>query len=149
MKYAVWFVRLILAAWMIPAGLNHFYELFPQPMGSRPASTEVITALLDSGLFGIVKAVELLAGLALLFAFRVPLALIVLLPVSFNVWYYDAPLEGWWTMSAVYGWAVLLSNLFLCLAYFDSYRGLFAVRATPRAPASAAAPPMAEAEARS
>jgi hypothetical protein len=33
MKYAVWLVRLVFAAWMIPAGLNHFIPLFPQPMG--------------------------------------------------------------------------------------------------------------------
>lgn len=29
MKYAVWIVRLVFAAWMIPAGLNHFIPLFP------------------------------------------------------------------------------------------------------------------------
>ena len=62
MKYAVWFVRLIYAAWMIPAGLNHFIRLYPQPIGNQPLSIEVFTALLDSGLFTLVKAVELLAG---------------------------------------------------------------------------------------
>src|SRR5687768_9768516 len=51
MKYAVWFVRLLFAAWMIPAGLNHFVPLFPQPMGSQPLSQELIRALLDSHLF--------------------------------------------------------------------------------------------------
>ena len=30
MKYAVWFVRLVYAAWMIPAGLNHFIEAVQQ-----------------------------------------------------------------------------------------------------------------------
>jgi uncharacterized membrane protein YphA (DoxX/SURF4 family) len=148
MKYAIWWVRLILAAWMIPAGLNHFYPLFPQPMGNQPLSTEVITALLDSGLFNIVKAVEMLAGLCLLFGFRVPLALVVLLPVSFNVWYWDTALQGWWTGSAVYGWAVLLCTLVLIAAYFDEYRALFARRSSPRMPAMGEAPPMA-AEARS
>ena len=27
MKYAVWFLRFLFAAWMIPAGLNHFLPL--------------------------------------------------------------------------------------------------------------------------
>ena len=62
MKYAVWFVRLVYAAWMIPAGLNHFIRLYPQPIGNQPLSIEVFTALLDSGLFTLVKATELVAG---------------------------------------------------------------------------------------
>ena len=132
MKYAVWFVRLVFAAWMIPAGLNHFVYLFPQPMGNQPLSTELITALLDSHMFDITKAIELLAGLCVLFGFYTPLALIVCLPVSFCVWYWDVPLQGWGSASAIYGWAVLLSNLFLCLAHFESYRSMFAVRSTPR-----------------
>ena len=132
MKYAVWFVRLIYAAWMIPAGLNHFYPLYPQPLGNMPLSTQVFTALIDSGLFDIVKAVELLAGLCLLFGFRVPLALLLVLPISFNVWYWDTALQGWWTVSAIYGWAILSCNLALCLAYFDSYRSLFARGPMPR-----------------
>jgi uncharacterized membrane protein YphA (DoxX/SURF4 family) len=139
MKHAVWFVRLIFAAWMIPAGINHFSRLYPQPMGNQPLSAEVITALIDSGLFDLVKAVELAAGLCLLFGFRVPLALLVLLPVSFNVWYWDTALQGWWSVSAIYGWAILSCNVLLCLAYFESYRPLFARRAVPLVPGSTAA----------
>ena len=67
MKYPVWFLRLLFAAWMIPAGLNHFVPIFPQPMGSQPLSQELIIALLDSHLFDLVKGVELLAGIFVLF----------------------------------------------------------------------------------
>lgn len=138
MKYAVWFVRLVYAAWMVPAGLNHFIRLYPQPIGNEELSIAVFTALLDSGLFTLVKAVELIGGLMLLFGIRVPLALILVLPVSFTVWYWDTELQGWWTASAVYGWGVLGCNVALILAYWDSYRALFADRARPRLPWSAA-----------
>ena len=111
MKYAVWFVRLVYAAWMIPAGVNHFIRLYPQPTGNRPLSTEVFLALLDSGLFTLVKATELVAGLAVLLGFRLPLMLLAVLPVSFTVWYWDTELQGWWTGSAIYGWAVLSGRL--------------------------------------
>jgi uncharacterized membrane protein YphA (DoxX/SURF4 family) len=148
MQYAVWFVRFVFAAWMIPAGLNHFVPIFPQPMGNMPLSTELITALIDSHLFDLVKAVELLAGLCVLFGYRVPLALVVCMPVSFNVWYWDVPLQGWQSGSAIYGWATLGANGALCLAYWDSYRAMFALRAVPRG-AGAASPepdaPLAEA----
>ena len=129
MKYAIWFVRLIFAAWMIPAGLNHFIPLFPQPMGNQPLSTELITALLDSHMFDMTKAVELLAGLAVLTGFYAPLMVIVCMPVSFCVWYWDVPLQGWSSGSAIYGWAVLVCNLVLCLSYVDSYRAMLAPRA--------------------
>jgi len=132
MKYATWFVRLIFAAWMIPAGLNHFIPLFPQPMGNRPLSTELITALLDSRLFDLTKAVELLAGLAVLTGFYAPLMVVVALPVSFCVWYWDVPLQGWSSGSAIYGWAVLAGNVVLCLSYLGSYRAMLTSRAGSR-----------------
>jgi uncharacterized membrane protein YphA (DoxX/SURF4 family) len=140
MRYAIWFLRLVFAAWMIPAGLNHFIPLFPQPMGNQPESTELITALIDSNLFTLVKAVELVAGLCLLTGFYVPLALVVAMPISFCVFYWDAPLQGWGTVSAIYGYAVLGINLVLCLAYWPSYRSMFVVRAAPHLPGAAATP---------
>ena len=134
MRYAVWIVRLIYAAWMIPAGLNHFVPLYPQPLGNEPISIAVFTALLDSGLFTVVKAVELLAGVMLLVGYRVPLALVMVLPVSFTVWYWDTELQGWWTVSAIYGWSVVGCNVLLLLAYWDHYRAMFTREATPRLP---------------
>jgi len=132
MKYALWFVRLVFAAWMVPAGVNHFYPLFPQPMGNQPLSMELIKALLDSHQFDLTKAVELLAGLAVLTGLYAPLMLVVCMPVSFCVWYWDTPLQGWGSLSAVFGWAVLLSNVVLCLSYLDTYRAMFAARVSPK-----------------
>jgi hypothetical protein len=57
---------------------------------------------------------------------------VVCLPISFCVWYWDVPLQGWGSVSAIYGWAVLLCNLFLCAAHFKYYRAMFALRSTPR-----------------
>ena len=132
MKYPVWFVRLIFAAWMIPAGLNHFVSLFPQPVGTQPLSQELFYALFDSHLFDLVKAVELVVGIGVLFGLYVPLALVVCMPVSFCVWYWDTPLEGWGSGASIFGTAVLVSNVLLCLAYIGSYRSMFALRSTPR-----------------
>ena len=131
MKHTVWFLRLLFAAWMIPAGVNHFVPIFRQPMGSQPLSQELIVALIDSNLFDLVKLVELLAGLAVLTGWYVPLALVVCMPVSFCVFYWDAPLEGWGSRAALFGYAVLLCNILLCLAYLPSYRGMFRLRTHP------------------
>ena len=134
MRYTVWFVRLVYAAWMIPAGLNHFLPLYPQPGGNTPLSIAVFEALIDSGLFTLVKAVELVAGVMLLLNVRVPLALVMVLPVSFTVWYWDTELQGWWSTSAIYGWSVVGCNVLLLLAYWDHYRAMFVREATPRLP---------------
>ena len=132
MKYAVWFVRLVFGAWMVPAGLNHFYSLFPQPMGSKPLSHELIVALLQSHLFDLVKAVELLAGICVLTGIYTPLALVICMPVSFCVFYWDTPLEGWGSRASLFGESVLLCNCLLCLAYIQSYRSMFVLWAKPR-----------------
>jgi uncharacterized membrane protein YphA (DoxX/SURF4 family) len=132
MKYGVWFVRLVFAAWMIPAGLNHFVTLFPQPLGSQPLSQELFLALFDSHLFDLVKAVELVAGIGVLFGFYLPLSLLICMPVSFCVWYWDTPLEGWGSVASIFGSAVLVCNVLLCLAYIRSYSSMFALRSTPR-----------------
>jgi uncharacterized membrane protein YphA (DoxX/SURF4 family) len=144
MKYAVWFVRLVFAAWMIPAGLNHFVTLFPQPMGTQPLSHEMIVALLDSHLFDLVKAVELIAGISALTGLYTPLVLLICMPVSFNVFYWDTPLEGWTSRASIFGESVLFCNLFLCAVYIRNYRSMFAMRAKPRAFGAADAPTAAE-----
>ena len=126
MKYAIWFVRLLFASWMIPAGVNHFVRIFPQPMGSKPLSHELIVALIDSHLFDIVKIVELIAGLSVLTGFYTSLALLLCMPVSFCVFFWDAPLEGWRSRAAQFGYSVLLCNVLLCIAYIRSYQPMFA-----------------------
>ena len=144
MKYPIWFVRLIFGAWMVPAGLNHFLPLFPQPQG-RGLSGEVFQALFDSHLFDMVKAVELIAGLAVMTGFYTPLALVVCMPVSFCVFWWDNPLSGWGTSANAFGQAVLISNLVLCVAYWKSYRSMFALRSTPLTLDAGSAPPAAQA----
>jgi len=141
MKYAVWVVRLIFAAWMIPSGLNHFIPLFPQPMGSKPLSHELIVALLDSRLFDLVKAVELLAGLSVLTGLYTPLVLLMSMPVSFCVFFWDTPLEGWTSRAAIFGCSVLFCNVVLCLVHLKSYQSMFALRSQARTSGTSNAPP--------
>ncbi len=128
MKYAVWFVRFVFGGWMVPAGLNHFIPLFPQPQGSG-LSGEVFKALFDSHLFDMVKAVELIAGICVLTGFYTPLALVMCMPVSFCVFWWDDPLSGWGSAANPFGQAVLLCNCLLCLAYIDYYQGMLQRRA--------------------
>src|SRR5262249_23154964 len=71
MKYAIWVIRLWYAGWMIPAGLEHFYHIYPQPgyNTTNPLAHEMLFALLHSHLFDMVKAVELITGISVLLGF--------------------------------------------------------------------------------
>jgi hypothetical protein len=128
MKYAVWLVRLLFAAWMIPAGVNHFIRLFPQPMGNQPLSQELIRALIDSNLFDLVKLVELVAGVMVLSNAWSPLGALICMPVSFSVFWWDAPLEGFGSRAALFGYGTLGCNILLCLAFVRNYKSMFSLR---------------------
>ena len=131
MKYPIWFIRLVFGGWMVPAGLNHFAPLFPQPLGTG-LSGEVFQALWYSHLFDLVKAMELFAGICVLTGWYTPLALVMCMPVSFCVFWWDNPLSGWGSPANPFGQAVLLCNCLLCLSYWKSYRSMFTLRAKPR-----------------
>jgi uncharacterized membrane protein YhaH (DUF805 family)/uncharacterized membrane protein YphA (DoxX/SURF4 family) len=135
MKYAVWLVRLWYAAWMIPAGLEHFIHIFPQPgyYTTRPLAHEMLFALLHSHLFDVVKGVELITGIAVLLGFFTPLMLLVCMPVAICVFWWDAPLSTWNYGSVLAGGRVLASDVLLCVAFFSCYRAMFSLR--PKAPA--------------
>jgi uncharacterized membrane protein YhaH (DUF805 family) len=97
----------------------------------------MLTALLHTHLFDVVKAVELITGLAVLFGFFTPLSLLICMPVAFCVFWWDAPLSEWSTGSVIAGSRVLGSNLLLCVAYIAAFRSMFPLRASA---ASAPAP---------
>ena len=130
-KHAIWFVRFWYAGWMIPAGVEHFYHIFPQPGANspHPLAAEMLTALLNTHLFDLVKAVELIAGVAVLFGFFTPLALLIAMPIAFNVWWWDAPLSEWSRGSMIAGSRLLGSQLLLCVAYIAAFRSMFPVKA--------------------
>jgi len=124
MKYLVIAGRMIFGGWMVYAGLNHWFHFTPQPYGQNPISIEFTTALIESGLFDVVKAMETITGLLVVTGSYVPLALVAALPVSVVVAYFNLVLEHNGVVNYVAGTLVLGINLLLMLAYLDSYRPL-------------------------
>lgn len=135
MKYVVWAVRLWYAGWMIPAGLENFYHIYPQPGydTTNPLAHEMLFALLHSHLFDLVKAIELITGISVLLGLFTPLMLLVCMPVAFCVFWWDAPLSVWNAGTVFAGGRVLVFNILLSVAFIASYRSMFALRSRPRA----------------
>jgi uncharacterized membrane protein YphA (DoxX/SURF4 family) len=114
-------MRLLLGAWMVINGLNHWLPIFPQPMGSFPLSNQLIVTLIETGLFGLVKAVELVGGIMLIADRFVPLALVLLLPMSVVVFYNDAVLQHRWDRVIYMGVDCFYMNVILMLGYIRYY----------------------------
>lgn len=87
-------IQFFFGGWFFFNGLNYFAEFTPSPPGSSPLSRELIAALEVTGLFAVVKAVELVAGTMLLLNRLVPLALLLAAPVSFAIVWVMLVLNG-------------------------------------------------------
>ncbi len=119
-------MRLYLGAWMVINGLNHWIPIFPQPFGGSDQSQLFITTLVDTGLFGIAKAVEVIGGLLLIFNLFTPFSLVLLLPVSAMVYFNATVLQGRWLRiigeNGLYmGTVCLYLNVILLFCYIRYY----------------------------
>ncbi len=132
-------VRLLMGLIYTLNGLNWWVKMItPYPSQSdfvtMAPPPDVVGALINTHvMFHMVKALELLTGLALLSNMLVPLALVAVVPVTLSVFIVDvffiAHLRG-----RIMGGGSLLMNLYLLMAYAAHYRGMLALRACPGEP---------------
>jgi putative oxidoreductase len=125
-------VRLLLGAEFFINGLNWWVKLItPYPSisdaGHLPKG-DFVAAMIDTGiLFHVVKTAELAAGIGLLGNWFVPLALVVVFPVTVNVFIVDAFLHHR-LRAFIMGSGAMLMNSFLMLAYLGHYRSMLRLR---------------------
>jgi uncharacterized membrane protein YphA (DoxX/SURF4 family) len=128
-RHEVLFRRIVLSvqtffgAWFLIHGLNFFVGIFKQPPGFSIPSHELISALIKSGLFTWVKAIEVVVGILLLAHWFVPLAIVAAVPVT-TVIAYDNLALNQDTFSKVTGVIILLTNALMACGYLDSYRAM-------------------------
>lgn len=83
--FLAYIVQFFFGGWFLWNGLNYFAAFTPAPPGSSPLSRELIAALDHTGLFAVVKAVELVTGLLLVANRFVPLAIALAAPVALAI----------------------------------------------------------------
>lgn len=116
-------IRLVLGAFLISMGLNKFFGFLPPP-GLSLAGTSFINDLAASGyVMQMVGATELVVGVMLLFYITTPIALLLLAPLSVNIFLFHVTLAP---ESILLAAMVAATNVFLLLIFFDYYRPLFA-----------------------
>ena len=119
MKITTIIVRVLLGALMLFASISYFFNLGEQPEPTGDMATVMGGFMATKYLFPLIKTVELLAGLMLVSGKFVKLGAIILLPVSVNIFLIHAFIAPADLPIAAF---VLLANLFLIYANWDSYK---------------------------
>lgn len=97
--------------------LNFFLNFIPMPELDGDAAL-FMGILATSGFMVVVKIIELVVALMLLFNFKRPLAWLLILPVSTNIIMYEVFIAGIVSIGLV----VMLMNLFMVYQYREKYK---------------------------
>ncbi|MEM7435404.1 MAG: DoxX family membrane protein [Myxococcota bacterium] len=128
MKFAIIGARVVLGLIFVVFGLNGFFH-FIEPPESNEAMTTFMTALFGTGYFmNLVKGVEVVSGLMILFGRWLPLGLILLAPVSVHILAAHIYLDQAGLPMAI---VIIVLQLFLAFAYRDSFSGILEAGAEP------------------
>ncbi|WEK46464.1 MAG: DoxX family membrane protein [Candidatus Andeanibacterium colombiense] len=130
-------IRILLGAVCFVNGFNWFFKIItPYPSMSDFVHflppPDIVGALIENGiLFHLVKAVELVAGVALLANRFVPLGLVVSMSVTVIVFIVDVFKPEFRLRAFLMGSGTLAMTLVMLIAYLDHYRPMLAVKAKP------------------
>ncbi|MBC2667888.1 hypothetical protein ACFOON_00765 [Novosphingobium piscinae] len=85
--------RIAFGGWYLFSGLWHFLWPWLQPMGSTPEAIAFTRAMLASGLFDWVKAIEVVTGLLILANRAMPLTVIAITPLNAVIVFWNLVLD--------------------------------------------------------
>lgn len=131
---AVFVCRILFGVWNLFFGLVFFFDIsgqvfvIPQPMGHGELTPYLNQTLIDTHLFHVVKAIEIVVAILLLTNRAVPFALCVYFPITVVIFIVNLFLEDF-AFGPVIAFAYLAVHLFLFWAYRDYYRPMLAWRA--------------------
>lgn len=130
MKHTVVAARIFLGLFLLANGLNFWFHWLPITPPESEQATRLMDGLVFSGLFGVVKYVEVAAGIALLANRFVPLALVSMLPLSVVISFVDFILIAT-PEASTYAVLLVLPQAFLMLAHIKQYLPLLTMRSEP------------------
>ena len=130
--------RLLLGFQFLINGISWWWKILPYPSiwdhSALSYTPPFVQAMIDTGyMFDLIKGIEIVTGLALLANRWVPLALVVMFPVTVAAWSVDFFLISGSLRAQVMGWSALAANAFLLLAYFDYFAPMLVASSKPSA----------------
>lgn len=136
MKIVLVVARIFLGLFLLANGLNFWFHWLPITPPDSEAATRLMEGLVFSGLFGVVKYVEVISGLLLLAGRFVPLALALMLPLSVVISFVDFILIAT-PEASTYAVLLVVPQALLMLANLRSYLPLLAMRGPEGIPSAA------------
>ena len=127
-RYTATAARVLLGLVFFVCGLDGFLHFIPQPteMPSEGAMSFAIALMKSGYMFPLIKGTEVTVGALLLANRLVPLALVLLAPVSVNIFAFHAFLAP---SGVVLAAAIIAIQIYLAWTYRSAYRPLLALRA--------------------
>jgi putative oxidoreductase len=107
----------LLALPFLVFGLNFFLHFIPMPPMEGPAAS-YIGILVSSGFFAFLKVIEISLSLLLMVNFRRALALVLLAPISLNIFLFEIFIAG----KPGIGLLLVILNLFLLITNYSKYK---------------------------
>ncbi len=125
MKIAVIIVRVLMGLLFLFASIVVLFNLFPQPelTGNSKIFMDGVNA--SKYLMPLIKITELLCGIAFVSGFFVPLATVVIAPITINILLYHIFVDTSGLPVAIF---LVLANLFLAYADRDKFRPILAAK---------------------
>jgi putative oxidoreductase len=126
MKIAVIIVRVLLGLLYVMASVMVLFKLGPTPPVPVGAAKEFMEGMMATGyLLYLIKVTELVCGLLFVIGRFVPLAAVMIFPVSLNIFLYHVFVPGDGLPVAIF---VLSANLFIAYAYREKYKPMLAAK---------------------
>ncbi len=123
MKIATLIVRILLGGMMLFASLSYFFNFGPeQPKPSGDLATMMAGFMAAKYIFPVAKTIELLAGLTIISGKFMKIGVVVLMPISINIFLIHVMVTK---TDIPIGAGILIANLFLIYANWNSYKELF------------------------
>lgn len=116
---AFYSAQFFFGGWFLFHGLNHWFQFFIQPSGSGQGMRDLISVLIDSGMFDVVKAIEVITGLLMLLNRFVPLAIAVAFPITVVISFMNFTMGD--SFGVVTGIISILLNIAMAIGYLDRY----------------------------
>ncbi len=133
MNVLVMIARIFLGLFLLANGLNFWFDWLPIERPQSDEANVLMDGLVASGLFGVVKYVEVLAGIALLANRFVPLALALMLPLTLVICYVDYVLVVE-PVPIIFATLLVVPHTLLMIFHLRSYLAILACRAEPAPP---------------
>jgi len=122
MRIAIIIVRVLLGSLMLFASISYFFKLGEQPAPTGDMATVMAGFMASKYIFPLVKVIELLSGISLVSGKFMRAFLLILLPISVNIFLLHVVVTKSDLPVACF---VLIANLFLIYGNWSSYKHLF------------------------